>query len=100
MRLIDADKLVEDFNDEQFTDWCKDMNVPLDDKSQLDGFHIGLAQGKVLLQPLSYDVDKVIEQLENQIIPVLTEFDEGNEFETLAILANQVMHIVKKGRIE
>jgi archaellum component FlaC len=88
MRLIDADKFYEDLTKE-YPQLGSKINTFTDNiKEMLDDCEI------------AYDVDKVIEQLENQIIPALTEFDEGNDFETPVILANQVMYIVKKGGIE
>ena len=99
MKLIDADKLNKSFDDEHFTDWCENMNVPLDDKSQLDGFHIGLAQGQVFVQPIAYDVDKVIEQLvkrSSKYYDCMDESGEGIDIVDLEI----ALDIVRKGGVE
>ena len=97
MRLIDADELNKKFDDEHFTEWCDTMDVPLYDRPQLDGFHIGLAQGQVFLQPIAYDVDKVIEQLDNQK-DAYCLYEEDREW--VVKVLDDAIDIVRKGGIE
>ena len=60
MRLIDADKLIEKLRD--FKEWENDDGIPIHTMSEIQRIDrcINFAQ----TEPIAFDVDKVLEQLE------------------------------------
>lgn len=89
MRLIDADKI--DFGKVFIgaSDFAKDTREA--------------AQKLIDEQPIAYDVDKVVEQLEkeSQNIELIYPTDQGHDYEdAIGIDINKAKQIVKSGGIE
>lgn len=83
MKLIDADKLQEDLEK------VKKESASLVDISHIIGF-----QSVVDAQPTAFNVDKVVEQLEEKSITFETDFTVK---ENKWILTNDAIEIVKAG---
>ena len=79
-RLIDADKLIEDVLN----------NMPT-------GSARGVFRAFIDEQPTAYDIDKVIEKLEEKSITFETDFTVN---EHRWILTNDAIEIVKAGRLD
>jgi Tat protein secretion system quality control protein TatD with DNase activity len=85
MKLIDADKLQEDLEK------VKKESASLVDISHIIGF-----QSVVDAQQTAFNVDKVVEQLEEKSITFETDFTVK---ENKWILTNDAIEIVKAGRL-
>ena len=93
MRLINADILIEDLNRQLSEVDCTDKN------RLLISMIITSVQGTIKRQPTAYDVDKVVEQLEEQ-----QNYCKENAYksETLTMLYheyNKIIDIVKQNLV-
>ena len=103
MRLIDADELMKKIREVDFMADAKQMKVTHD--STMSGFFWGTVQGIVDRMPTAYDLDKVVEALE--------ELKEDAEWDCEVVLDDrhkevainraaaflQAVDIVKKGGV-
>ena len=100
MRLINADKLMEHIKEIHIAVDASKINTDYD-----TGFHSATSQIQGLIEsmPTAYDIDKVIEQLENEATNN-TEFftdDYRDDYYRGAYAAyNEAIEIVKKGGAE
>ena len=83
MRLIDADKLIEDMSNK----WdMQDLYLPIHFKELL-----------IDEQPTAFNVDKVVEQLEKSHFHTDATFDDDSEE---VVNLNEAIEIVRKGGID
>lgn len=87
-RLIDADKVVEHLE-----------KVKKESASLVDMAHIIGFQSVIDAQPTAYDLDKVVQQLE-EIRPEEDCFDNAEEYKHALSRHNKIIEIVKGGGVE
>ena len=89
MRLIDADKLIEDMSNK----WdMQDLYLPIHFKELL-----------IDEQPTAFDVDKVVEQLEENYFLTESTFDDDgycNDDSEEVVNLNEAIEIVRNGGID
>ena len=89
MRLIDADKLIEDMRNK----WdMQDLYLPIHFKELL-----------IDEQPTAFDVDKVVEQLEENYFLTESTFDDDgycNDDSEEVVNLNEAIEIVRGGGID
>lgn len=97
MRLIDADKLIEKLRD--FKEWENDDGRPIHTMSEIQRIDrcINFAQ----TEPIAFDVDKVIEELEERQQEYLEGFGvhDNNELYGVACGLGDAIEIVKQGGV-